>query len=102
MKGTILVLVASGVAQTLIKPGIEVYPNPSGGKFRLEFNNFENSQNSKLEVYGIRGEKIYELSISDAIIEIDLSTRANGIYMLKINDGHNVIAEKKLLKWHQK
>lgn len=99
MKGTIVVMVTTDLTETMIKPEIQVYPNPSGGKYRLEYNNFEISKNSKLEVYSIKGEKLYESTLTNSISEIDLSSKANGIYILKVNDGYNVFAEKKLLKW---
>lgn len=99
MKGTIVVQVATDIAEKLFKPEISVYPNPSHGKFRLELNNFQSSHRSSLEVYTIHGEKLYTFEIKNSISEIDLSNRANGIYLLKIFDGQKVFAEKKLLKW---
>jgi plastocyanin len=98
MKGTIVVQVTTGIAEDMIIPELLVYPNPSDGKFRLEYAGFQESGISNLEVYSIRGEKLYESAISGSIQEIDLGGMANGIYILKINDNQKLLTEKTIIK----
>ncbi len=98
MKGAIVVQVTTNIAEEMIKPEILVYPNPSDGKFRVEYSDFQKSKLSSLEVYSIRGEKLYESFITNSISEIDLGSRANGIYFLKINEGQKILTEKTIIK----
>ena len=44
MKGTIVVQVTTDIAEEMIKPELLVYPNPSDGKFRLEYSDFQISK----------------------------------------------------------
>jgi plastocyanin len=97
MKGSIVVQGTTGFPEEMIKPELLVYPNPSDGKFRLEYAGFQESGISNLEVYSIRGEKLYESAITGSISEIDLGSMANGIYVLKINDGQKALAEKTII-----
>ena len=72
-----------------------VYPNPSNGKFRMEFKN-DTDALTELSVYNSKGVMIKSLSfISD--VNVDISNNPAGVYLLRIyrnDDVRSVIVVK--------
>jgi hypothetical protein len=73
---------------------ILLYPNPSAGQFNLELEGFVNAHIS-LEVYDLMGRAVWQKNIETSNggwekTAIDLSNCANGNYLLKIWDGHEM------------
>ena len=64
--------------------GVSVFPNPSNGKFIIS--SPESSVNA-VEIFNLLGDKVYSNANQPAKSEIDLSTAAKGIYIIKINNG---------------
>ncbi len=64
---------------------IMIFPNPSSGKFLVEFSDIQEFQS--LEVFDLMGTKIrsYSLTTSNQI-EVDLSSYASGIFIAKIQE----------------
>jgi hypothetical protein len=60
---------------------IKVYPNPNNGLF-----NVENSKNESMliEVYNVIGSKVWSSKSTEGASVIDLSTAADGVYMVKV------------------
>jgi len=58
-----------------------ITPNPNTGKFRIEVP----AGSSSLEIFDLTGYKIYASNIPQGISEIDISTRPNGIYFVRIS-----------------
>jgi hypothetical protein len=79
---------------------ILIYPNPStSGIAQLKFN-FAEVKDLKVSVLDVRGVKVAEYSIAkvqSGNYAMDLSTLANGIYLLKFTTDDNVSISKKLL-----
>ena len=97
MKGKITVTAPSGIndiAESRAK--INIYPNPTSGKFTLQFSGSDSQvgslsgsdQQSGLEIFNILGEKIADIPnfISQTSNEIDLSSVPDGIYFVRISD----------------
>ena len=79
--------------------GIEIYPNPSGGKFQISILNSElRTQNSELEVFNVLGEKIHRQIIESPNQLIDLSTHPSGLYHLMLTNGEIYMRKKVVLK----
>jgi hypothetical protein len=74
---------------------VSIYPNPSSAKFILELNNPE--KYSVLRIYDITGKVIFNDAIKEEKTEVDLSSFANGIYLLQVSSGEKLIS-KKLVK----
>jgi hypothetical protein len=71
---------------------ISIFPNPSRGKLEVAITNLKDSDPTKIEVYDMRGVKIYELLKLSAENYIDISEHPSGAYFLKIYIGNrNVI-----------
>lgn len=65
-----------------------VSPNPSDGKFFIEFQNKFNI--IKVEVYSLIGQKIFEENFKNSTIcELDLFYLSSGTYLLRVVDGSN-------------
>jgi hypothetical protein len=60
---------------------IKVYPNPNNGLF-----NVENSKNESMqvEVYNVVGSKVWSSTSTEGSSVIDLSSAADGVYMVKV------------------
>jgi len=89
----------TGIQSLNDKRDLLIYPNPSSGKYRLEFNGFTDDE-IRLEVFSIVGSKVLSKTIrgtSGKSIEIDLSEQADGIFYLMVEDSEN-ITWKKLVK----
>jgi mannan endo-1,4-beta-mannosidase len=77
---------------------IAVYPNPSSnGVYNIELK--VNSEQLKVEVYNMLGEKIYSapFTIYNSQFTINLSNSPTGIYILRVESANGVVT-KKLIK----
>jgi len=66
---------------------ISIYPNPTNGDFTLKVaNNRQLIGDSKIEVYNVLGEIVYEetLSPNEGKYKINLSNATTGVYTLKV------------------
>ena len=75
------------------KNRINLYPNPSSGKFTIELNNSTNEQ-IVVEVFDITGNLILQNIHNDNSISLNLFRHPKGIYMVKIQNGQQVFIEK--------
>ncbi len=76
---------------------ISVYPNPSTGKFRIEFTSLPLSKNYTVEIYNLLGERIYADNLSTST-EISLQNSPKGIYFIVVyGEGRSVYSKKILL-----
>jgi len=66
-----------------------IYPNPSTGKFNIEFSN--QHQITSVEIYNLLGESVFQQQNTN---EIDLSSAAKGIYFVKVYAGEKIYTEK--------
>lgn len=72
---------------------LQVYPNPSAGVFQLEaLNKFET-----VAVYNATGGLVYSETVNPQSGTLDLSGRPNGIYLIKVNSGGNILTQKVLI-----
>jgi len=80
----------------LSQNGLNIYPNPSNGKFTLTFNSEKESVNIK--IVNTLGKVVFEennVTISGNLSKtIDLSKQPKGIYMLYADDNQKVIIQK--------
>ena len=76
---------------------LEVYPNPSKGMFSINFESKE-SRNIEISITNYLGEKVFKQEVSNLINTynrtIDLSDKANGIYLLSIKTNNKIFNKK--------
>ncbi|MCK9399044.1 MAG: T9SS type A sorting domain-containing protein [Bacteroidales bacterium] len=97
MKGKITVNGPSGIGDNEAGIGkINIFPNPTRGKFTLQINGSGSDQQTRLEIFNILGEKIADVPgfVSQASNEIDLSSVPDGIYFIRINDRKKIYTEE--------
>lgn len=70
---------------------LNVYPNPSNGKFTVTM---KNSGNVNIEVINMKGVSVYKTVSRTAVTDIDLSPFAKGVYYLRVVDGSNTGIQK--------
>jgi hypothetical protein len=78
----------NGVGENLSEIGLSVYPNPSEGKFTVEFEQLPND--TKIAVYDILGKELYSTTANSMLHTIDLGTCSPGVYVLKVMVGRQV------------
>jgi len=82
-------------------PGMDVYPNPSNGKFTIQVTNSPDVK--YLEIYNVMGKRIYSSTYQPSVIDyqsysIDISTQPAGVYLYRLlNQSGNLVDEGKLL-----
>jgi hypothetical protein len=76
---------------------ILIYPNPSNGVYSILYSN-KNNQKPRLEVINVLGQIIYSeiMEGNGGTINktLDLSNQADGMYLVRINNGGEVMARK--------
>jgi hypothetical protein len=70
---------------------IQIYPNPLHGQLTIESNTIIKQT---LHIYNVLGEQVFETQLSQPVNTIDLSTVANGIYILRLGEGNNIYTAK--------
>jgi hypothetical protein len=89
----------TGVSNVLNPSSMEVYPNPSNGKFLVQVKNEGITTNNIIEVYNILGEKVYsQPSIPNSSFSINLAGFSAGIYLVRVyNPEQKFIATTKIV-----
>ncbi len=65
-----------------------IYPNPTSGEFYLEFNEPEEFQSGRLDVFGTLGEPIHaQILNGNCTYELNLANEPAGIYIIRIITG---------------
>jgi hypothetical protein len=94
---TIFNFVMVGVSDFRRNAGFQMYPNPTTGKFTLEFQNGSIGWQEIRIVNGL-GAVIQKIELKDRVpissMEIDLSAFSTGIYMIYVYSGENVYSGK--------
>lgn len=82
--------------ETIIVPGMKVYPNPSTGWFELWMD--EGMVCEKAEIFNAAGQVIHAEQTSSSYLTFDLSDQAPGFYFLRVQSGDTVRVLKLMLK----
>ena len=79
-----------------ISDNISIYPNPSNGTFMINAPELDNEMNVK--IFNIAGALVYENTAANDLLNIDISNKAKGLYLIKITSGENVYNSKIIIK----
>ncbi len=72
---------------------LNIYPNPSKGIFSINISGFK-SKNIKLNISDITGKQVYNTDVSDEKININISNKPTGIYIMNLYIDNTVISKK--------
>ncbi|PCJ83144.1 MAG: hypothetical protein COA57_11925 [Flavobacteriales bacterium] len=89
----------TGIVDTEFDSKIQVYPNPSNGKFIIEIESIEKMKNAKLRIVNVLGQEVWvvdgkQLANGKNRIEIDLKNIAEGAYYLQFITTEKIISRK--------
>ncbi len=74
---------------------VKVFPNPSTGIVNIELSK---NTPASANFYNLLGEVVKSVKLNNTKTAVNLSGNASGIYMLRIEQGNNVITKKVILK----
>ncbi|HIA10860.1 MAG TPA: T9SS type A sorting domain-containing protein [Flavobacteriales bacterium] len=80
-----------GIYENLIKAELSIYPNPSSGAFTVHYK--ADNSSATVSVYDNLGSLLVSESITDQLA-LDLADAATGIYLVRIEDGAQVLSKK--------
>jgi hypothetical protein len=88
----------SGVESFGGSGAISIFPNPSNGKFQLDFGDNQFTRR-EIEIYNLLGEKVYQSAngILQTTNEIDISCQPGGIYFYHVTEKQKVISSGKII-----
>ncbi len=79
-----------------------MFPNPSSGKFNLKISQFENLRMSRIEIYNVFGENIFNSNHFQidtfSNFQIDLGSHPSGIYFLLVKTEKDIFSKKIILR----
>ncbi len=82
-------LVGAGVSTIVNQTeGFKIYPNPSTGIFKLEWNG---DKNASVKIFNLLGGEVLQQQITN---KIDLSTFGKGVFFVMINNGAKTYTQK--------
>ena len=88
----------AGAGETSIsaaKPVLKVYPNPTTGNFRMELSGVNKADGVKVEIFGIRGDRVLsEVIPVENMHEFSLEGASAGIYFIKVTSGDTLLTTK--------
>lgn len=87
--------VTTGVEQ-LANYGIKVYPNPSSGIFNVSYSQVNDGV--QVLIYSLEGKVVYNEKHYTELNKIDISDKANGMYIIKFNLENRSIISNIILK----
>lgn len=72
-------------SEKLSEKEIRIYPNPTKGRLKIEILGYENSDRCILRILNVSGQQILLTHVNSPCTELDISSKANGIYILYIS-----------------
>ncbi|MGQ2985563.1 T9SS type A sorting domain-containing protein [Flavobacterium sp.] len=84
----------AGIGENSLQTAVKVFPNPSTGVFTVNGNGIS----LKYEMYNVLGQQVRSGDLANGTGTIDISSAANGVYILKLTDTTGRTANFKLSK----
>ncbi|MDR1729411.1 MAG: T9SS type A sorting domain-containing protein [Prevotellaceae bacterium] len=64
---------------------IHIYPNPTDGLLKVQIDNLQENQKASVILMNMQGQTVLSRSAVRDIVELDMSTSAQGIYIMRIS-----------------
>ena len=88
-------LVTVGVEEAVVNEEISVWPNPAEGVCHVLL---PNKHNAEIQLFDAQGRLLLRQRADSDEVEIDLSQRPSGMYLLRVVSDGNVIATRKVIR----
>ena len=79
-----------------IAPNIFTYPNPASENVTILFENLETS--AEYQLFDLFGRNLMNGKITEETTNLNISSLANGIYLLKVMEGNRTVGTAKIIK----
>ncbi|MBR0077803.1 MAG: M4 family metallopeptidase [Bacteroidales bacterium] len=90
---------STGISHYLeIAPNIFTYPNPATDNVTIVFENLETASAPEYQLFDLFGRNLLNGKIMEESTSLNISSLANGIYLLKVMDGNQTIGTAKIVK----
>jgi len=83
----------TNVDEFLSSENISIYPNPVTSVMNIKFNKYRNEL-VEMEIFDLTGKIVREAKILNGLTTIDVEDLDNGIYFVKLNNGHTSSAHR--------
>jgi hypothetical protein len=80
---------STNISESESKKNMFVYPNPSGGKFNLDFGSTNTDKFLFVSIWNAMGEEIYSKQLESSSAGLSIHNIPAGIYFIKIADAKN-------------
>lgn len=80
------------------KRQITIYPNPTHGNIKIEFNGIDSIENCTISVFSTESKLLLVKEISLPITELDISNQPNGVYIMIVEINNEKISWKIIKK----
>lgn len=84
--------VSTGIKTNGLSNALSVFPNPASDQLYINYTG--NVSKALLQIYDMKGALVKQQTITSSAVTLDLSGFENGLYLLKLSDGKNVITKK--------
>jgi len=85
-----------GISQTYNRD-LVIFPNPNNGSFQVKIEK-EIHPEARLKVYDMKGMLLYDMPVSQSLLELDLSELRVGIYQISVFNGNEYYYSKLVKK----
>ncbi|MDR1090410.1 MAG: T9SS type A sorting domain-containing protein [Prevotella sp.] len=76
---------SSFFTEELAQRTIKIYPNPTEGQLKVEVSDFEDCKSVNLTIVNMQGQVVLRKKMNSATDDLDISGKASGLYVLRIN-----------------
>jgi hypothetical protein len=92
--------VLTGINEYLVNVDMNVYPNPTNDKVnvQLSMNSTMLTSRAEIQLYDMYGKWLRTWKVTGETTEIDLSSYAASVYLIKVVDGPRMIGIRKVVK----
>jgi hypothetical protein len=74
-----------------------LYPNPFGTILNINLNDTSYLNTTQFNVYDVFGREVFTTTLSDLILQLDMSKLVSGVYFYEINNSNKTIQSGKLI-----
>jgi hypothetical protein len=93
-KAESVTLGTNGIKENELLNQIKVFPNPVTDNLQIEINSEVRSENADLRIYDVVGNLVFEKSIATNNTTINVSSFANGVYVVKATTEKGVVVKR--------